>query len=88
MKLKYTFEITELDNQIIAVPVGDNAMNFRGVVVLNEYGAAIMERLKEETTINKVVESLLEEYEGTKEKLTDFVEQFVEKLKDEELIEG
>lgn len=86
MKLKYEFETTELGDEIIAVPVGDNAMGFKGVLKLNPSAAAILRLLKEDTTVEQVVSSLVEEYEGGKEELTAFVEKFVGKLEDEGLL--
>ena len=86
MKLKYEFETTELGDEIIAVPVGDNAINFKGVLNLNASAAAILKLLGEDTTVEKIVASLMEEYEGGKEELTAFVENFVEKLRSEDLL--
>ena len=86
MKLKYEFETTELGDEIIAVPVGDNAMEFKGVLNLNATAAAILKLLKEDTTVEQIVLSLLEEYEADKEELTAFVENFVEKLRSEDLL--
>ena len=80
MKLKYEFETTELGDEIIAVPVGDNARDFSGVLNLNASAAAILKLLGEDTTVDKIVASLMEEFEGSKEELTAFVENFVEKL--------
>lgn len=88
MKLKYEFETTELGDQIIAVPVGENATDFKGVITLNEYGAAILNRMKEETTVDKIVDSLLEEFDGTREELSAYVEKFAEKLRSEELLDA
>ena len=86
MKLKYEFETTELGDEIVAVPVGDNAMDFRGVLNLNASAAAILKQLKENTTVEQIVSSLMEEYEGSKEELTASVEKYVEKLRSEDLI--
>lgn len=86
MKLKYEFETTELGDEIIAVPVGDNAMNFKGVLNLNGSAAAILKCLKEDTTVEKIVSSLMEEYEGGKTELTASVEKFTAKLRSEGLL--
>ena len=86
MKLKYEFETTELGDEIIAVPVGDNARNFGGVINLNDSAAAIMKLLQKDTTVEQIVSALLEEYEGTKEGMTAFVEKFIDKLRKEDLL--
>lgn len=86
MKLRYEFETTELGDQIIAVPVGDNARDFSGVINLNDSAVAILKLLQKETTMEEIVSNLLEEYEGTKEEMTAFVEKFISKLRTEDLL--
>ena len=86
MKLKCEFETTELGDQIIAVPVGDNAREFSGVLNLNDSAAAILKLLQKDTTVEQIVSALLEEYEGTKEEMTAFVEKFIDKLRNEDLL--
>lgn len=86
MKLKYEFETTELGDAIIAVPVGDNARSFSGVLNLNDSAAAILKLLKKDTTVEQIVSALLEEFEGTKEEMTAFVEKFIDKLRNEDLL--
>lgn len=86
MKLRYEFETTELGDEIIAVPVGDNARDFSGVLNLNDSAAAILKQLQKDTTVEQIVSALLEEYEGTKEEMTAFVENFIDKLRNEDLL--
>ena len=86
MKLKCEFETTELGDEIIAVPVGDNARSFGGVLNLNDSAAAILKLLQKDTTVEKIVSALLEEYEGTTEEMTAVVEKFIDKLRKENLL--
>ena len=86
MKLKYEFETTELGDGIIAVPVGNNARDFSGVINLNDSAAAILKLLQKDTTVEQIVSALLEEYEGTKEGMTAFVEKFIDRLRKEDLL--
>ena len=86
MKLKYEFETTELGDEIIAVPVGNNARDFSGVINLNDSAAAILKLLQKETTAEEIVSNLLEEYEGAREEITAFVEKFIDKLRKEDLL--
>ena len=86
MKLKCEFETTELGDQIIAVPVGDNSRNFSGVINLNDSAAVILKLLQKDVTVEQIVSALLEEYKGTKEEMTAFVEKFIDKLRNEDLL--
>lgn len=86
MKLKYSFETMELDDHFIAVPVGDNAQEFKGVIRSNESGAAILDMLKEETTIDSVVDLLSRKY-GDDLNIESYVNEAIEYLRSEGVIE-
>ena len=80
MKLKYEFETVELDGEIMAVPVGDNAPELHGLLRLNETAADIIELLRNETDVEAVTDGLLQKYEGEHEAITAYVRQFVAQL--------
>ena len=63
MHLKYKFEMMKLEDQIIAVPVGENVNDYHGVVKLNETAAFIFKILQNETTEEAIVDALKKEYE-------------------------
>lgn len=86
MKLKYEFITTELGNQFVAVPVGDNARDFGGVINLNASAAFILKQMQKDTTVEQIVSALMEEYEGTQEEATAYVEGFIGKLREEDLL--
>lgn len=79
MRLKYTFETMELEDKVIAVPVGESAKEFRGVIRLNESAAEIFDLLKQETTEEAVVAVLKERY-GDEPEILEFVHEFIENL--------
>ncbi len=67
MRLKYQFETMELDDSVVAVPVGEGANYFHGVVKLNGTAALLMDLLKEERTEEELIEILENEYEVSRE---------------------
>lgn len=77
-KLRYKFELMELDNTIIAVPVGENANQFRGVVKLNETGAAILEMLSHDVSEEDILSELLKRYAVSEEALKSDVHQCID----------
>ena len=87
MKAKYSFEIMDLDDGLVAVPVGDGAEQFRGVLKVNESAVAILKLLEKETTEEAIVNALMKEYDGEKEAIANFVNEFVETLKTEGVVE-
>ena len=87
MKSKYTFEKMELDGELVAVPVGENAAELHAVLNLNEEAMRIIELLREETTEENIVAQLLKEYAGEKEEIAAYVHQYIEQLTAEGLLE-
>lgn len=87
MKSKYVFEKMELDGQIVAVPVGENASDLHAVLNLNEEAMSILECLKENTTEEDIVKNLLTEYDSTEAELQPMIHAFIEQLRTEGLLE-
>ena len=81
MKLKHTFEMMEIDEQQMAVPVGDGADAFHGILKLNKSAAAILELLREDTTEEEMVQKLMEDYDTSEEEIRTYVHDYVEELK-------
>ena len=87
MRSKYTFEKMELDGDIIAVPVGENAAELHAVLNLNEEAMRILELLQNDTTEKDIVLQLLKEYEGEEAQVQMLVHEFINQLRQEELLE-
>ncbi len=87
MKTKYSFEIMELDDGFVAVPVGEGANQFRGVLKVNETAAAILKHLATDITEEAITEKLLRDYSGEKEDIAGYVHEYIEKLTAEGILE-
>jgi len=88
MKTKYSFEIMDLDDGLVAVPVGSGAEQFHGVLKVNETAVAILKLLAQETTEEKVVDALLREYAGERDQVAAYVHEYIQKLVEEGIVEG
>ena len=86
MKTKFGFEIMDLEDGLVAVPVGDGASQFRGVLKVNETAATIIKLLENDTSEEQIVDSLLHEYEGEKEQMKNYVHEFIATLTSEGII--
>ena len=62
MKLRYEFTVMEMDGEYMAVPVGDNAEQFNGMLRMNDVSAEILDLLKEDITPEVVYRILRERY--------------------------
>lgn len=80
MKLKYNFETMELDDRVVAVPVGENVSVFRGVIKMNDTAARILDLLKDDTTEKAIIDSLAEEYEAPLEAIANDVHEYISEL--------
>ncbi|MCF0106124.1 MAG: PqqD family protein [Holdemanella sp.] len=80
MKLKYEYETIEIDNEIVAVPVGESASKTKMMLRLNKSAAEVLELLKEDTTIDSIVEQLKSKYDTPADKIKAFVEEYIQEL--------
>lgn len=62
MKLLYQFEMMDMGDEIIAVPVGDNADSFHGVIKVNETAKEMLELIAESNTPEEVHRKLCENH--------------------------
>lgn len=87
MKIKNDFIVKEISGSTVVIPVGNRVADFNGMLKLNETGVFLFNLLKNDTTIEALVQSLVDEYEVTKEKANEDVVSFVNKLKEADIIE-
>lgn len=80
MKIEKEFILREIAGDYILVPVGSTALEFNGLLTVNEIGAFLWERLKKETTIDALTAAVLEEYEVDEGTARRDVEEFVASL--------
>jgi len=86
LKLKFDIEIMEMDDKSVAVPVGDGAENFHGILKVNESAAFILNLLKEDTTEEAIVDAILNNYAGERETVASYVKNYIAKLRDADLL--
>lgn len=83
MKLKYNFVVNQVADQMVAVPVGDDLGEFNGFIKMNDVGADIFDLLKEDTTVDAMVEALKVKYtDATEEEVRENVVSFTDRLKE------
>ena len=87
MKIKKDFMLREVAGYAVVVPVGEGALDFNGVINLNESGAFLWKAMEQDTTQEKMVEALLGEYDVDEVRAKADVEAFVKKMRDANLID-
>ena len=63
MKICEGFEVVNVAEEYIAVPVGEKVQSFCGMVVLNEASAFLLEKMQNSVTVEELVDILMERYD-------------------------
>ncbi len=86
MKIKDGYVLKEVAGNTIVVNVG-GALDFNGMITLNETGKTLWKVLQEGTDSDGLVEALLREFEVDRQTATADVNVFVNKLKEAGIVE-
>lgn len=87
MKIKYKFESVNMGDEIIMVPVGENAKQVQGLIKTNDAGNRIIQLILQGLNEDEVVDSLVKEWEYDRETIEGYVRSVVTVLQDNQLIE-
>ncbi len=68
MKICDDFEIINVAGEYMAVPIGEKAESIKGLVVLNEATAFLLENMKNSISIDELVSLLTERYDVSRER--------------------
>ena len=82
MKLKENFVLRQISQTWIVLPVGEETVNFSGMLKLNETGAMLWKKLEQGCNAAALAQALTQEYEVSQEQAESDVEQFLRGLRD------
>ena len=80
MKIYKEFVLREIAGDYIIIPTGKTVLEFNGLITVNEVGASIWKMLQEETSFEKLVQGILEEYDVDDSVARQDVQEFLDKL--------
>ena len=81
MKLKEGFVLRTISGQTVVLPTGGD-LDLSMMIKLNDTGRFIWERLEKGTEVEELVADMLKEYNVSEEKAKEYVEQFIQKVKE------
>lgn len=81
MKLKEGFVLRTISGQTVVLPTGGD-LDLSMMIKLNDTGRFIWERLEKGTEVEELVADMLKEYDVSEEKAKEYVEQFIQKVKE------
>ena len=77
----------EVAGHWVVVPVGDAALDFNGMINLNETGALLWKALLDDADEKKLISVLLDEYDVSEDIAQKDVEKFIIKMREANLID-
>lgn len=86
MKLSGSFVLREVAGEWLAIPVGETALKFGGMIVLNPTSRVIWETLQQNVTETDIVDAIMQRFEITAEEAQADVRAFLEQMKAESLV--
>ena len=80
MPLKDNFIFKEVGGEYMMVPLANGNVNMSKIINLNETGAYIVKKLKEEDNIDYVARKMTEEYDVSYDEALNDIKEFIELL--------
>lgn len=87
MQIRKEFVLRKVDGDYIILPVRQNAKEFNGLITVNEVGASLWKMLQEETSEEKLLQGLLNEYEVEAEVAEEDIQEFLDTLTENGILE-
>ena len=86
MKFKKEFMLREIVGETILIPMGDSNNHFNGIITINELGKFIWENLESSKDEEDLLHKILEEYEVEEKEAKDDLDEFLDKLRQVDII--
>ena len=69
MRLKYIFEMMDLNDDIIAIAIGNDTEDYHGVIKMNDTAAFVFKLLSNEVSEREILVAMTEEFDESREVL-------------------
>lgn len=86
MKIKGDFVLRQIAGSTVVVPIGESAMDFSGMLNLNETGVFLFKALQDGASKEDLLVKLTDEYDVPEDKAAKDIDVFINKLKDAGII--
>lgn len=87
MKLHGEFVVRRIMDDVVAVPVGETARQFSGMIMLNDVSGVLWEALSRGTTVEEMADALAERFDVPREAATADILEFLDQLRAAQLLE-
>jgi len=80
MKVDKEFVLREIAGDYIIIPMGKTALEFNGLITVNEVGVSLWKMLQNEVTLEELVRGILNEYDVKEEVAREDIQEFLDTL--------
>lgn len=80
MKIDKKFVLREIAGEYIIIPTGKTALDFNGLITVNEVGVSLWNLLQNEITFEGLVQGILDEYEVEADVAREDIQEFLDAL--------
>lgn len=87
MKVKGEYVLREIAGDYILIPVGETALEMNGMITMDMVGVTIWKCLEREMTEEEILREVLDSFEVEENVAQSDLTEFLEKLKEADLIE-
>lgn len=82
MKISSSYLMRQIAGEHIIVPTGEAAVEFNGLITVNEIGAFLWKKLQGEATEEELLQAVLEEYDTDEATARADIRAFLQKLEE------
>ena len=89
MKLKENYMLREIAGNFVVIPVGQNVVDYKNMLHLNETGVFLWNALQNEITFETLLKNMTVEYEASEDEISILekdLNEFLDKLRTMELL--
>ncbi len=80
MKIDKNFVLREIAGEYIIVPTGRTALEFNGLITVNEVGMELWKMLQKDVTFDDLLNGILEEYDVDENAAREDIQEFLDRL--------
>ena len=87
MKIKDGYILRQVAGNSIVIAVGEEALNFNGIITINGSGTFLWEKLAEGASKSELLDAMLSEYNIDSETAKKDIDEFISKLEKANLLD-
>lgn len=87
MRLRGEFVVRQVMDSVVAIPVGETALDLNGMILLNDVSKAIWDCLEQETDVAAIVKAITDAFEVSPEEAEADILDFLRQLRELQLLQ-